>query len=150
MDAIDRRIINTLQGGFPLVEQPYAAAAADLGICETELVRRLANLKTEGVLTRIGPMYRADRMGGGLCLAAMHVPVDQFDDVNQIVNGFSEVAHNYEREHFLNMWFVLATEVEAQLAEVQRELEAATGLDVLLFPKITEYFVGLKLAASSS
>lgn len=92
-------------------------------------------------------MIDVDRLGGGLTLAAMAVPRDRFDEVAAIVNGFAEVAHNYERSHRLNMWFVIATEHPAEVGRVVARIERATGLEVLNLPKLDEYFLELKLSA---
>jgi DNA-binding Lrp family transcriptional regulator len=147
MDAVDRAIVNALQGGFPLSERPYAEAAEAIGIDEAELLRRLERLLAERVLSRFGPMYHAERLGGALTLAAMRVPGTEFERVAEIVNGFPEVAHNYEREHAFNMWFVIATETPERLAAVLGEIERATGHRVYSFPKREEYYVGLRLEA---
>ncbi len=147
MDDLDRRIVNELQGGLPLVERPYAAAAERLGTTETGLVARLSRLLAEGVLTRFGPLYNADRMGGAFTLCAMQVPVAEFDRVAAVVNAFPEVAHNYERDHRLNMWFVLATDTPEGIPRAITRIEAATGLEVLSFPKEEEFFVELRLTA---
>jgi DNA-binding Lrp family transcriptional regulator len=147
MDATDRNIINALQGGFPVCERPYAAAAADLGIAEDELLRRLERLLADGALTRFGPMYHAERLGGALTLAAMRVPEADFERVAGIVNGFPEVAHNYRREHAFNMWFVLATEHPGRITEVIGAIERATGLKVYNLPKREEFYVGLRFEA---
>jgi siroheme decarboxylase len=147
MDEVDRRLINALQGGFPICERPYAEVATRLGLDEDDVVARLEQLLENGVLSRFGPMYDAERLGGGLTLAAMAVPEDRFEEVTGVVNGFPEVAHNYERTHELNMWFVLATERPERIGEVLREIEAATGLRVLDLPKLEEYFLQLRLSA---
>lgn len=147
MDDIDRRIVNDLQGGLPLTERPYAVAAERLGIAERELIDRLEKLLADGVLSRFGPMFHAERMGGALTLAALAVPEDRFDAVADIVNAFPEVAHNYARDHALNMWFVLATDRPERVAEVLAEIERQTGLTVYNLPKIEEFFVGLRFAA---
>ncbi len=147
MDALDRRIVNELQGGFPVAARPYAAAAAGLGLDEAELIGRLERLLADGVLSRFGPLYDAERMGGGLTLAAMAVPVARFDEVADTVNAFPEVAHNYERGHRLNMWFVVATEDPARVQCVLEEIETATGLQVLNMPKLEEFFLELRLTA---
>ncbi|HEY5682228.1 MAG TPA: AsnC family transcriptional regulator [Sulfuricaulis sp.] len=147
MDAIDRAIINNLQGGFPLSERPYAEAAARLGLDEDELIRRLDTLLEQGTLTRFGPLYHAERLGGALTLAAMKLPDDDFERVAEIVNGFAEVAHNYAREHEFNMWFVLATERPERIGEVISEIEKATGHKVYNMPKLEEFFVGLRFEA---
>jgi DNA-binding Lrp family transcriptional regulator len=147
MDALDRRIINALQGGFPVAKRPYAEAAARLGLGEAELIERLERLLAQGILTRFGPLYDAEKMGGGLTLAAMAVPEARFEAVAETVNGFPEVAHNYQRDHRLNMWFVIATERPGRVPAVLREIEAATGLAVLNLPKLEEFFLDLRLSA---
>lgn len=147
LDEVDRRIVNALQGGFPVVERPYAQVAAELDLDETALLARLRGLLDRRVLTRFGPMFQVERLGGAFCLAAIAAPEARWDEVVAIVNGFPEVAHNYRREHALNMWFVLATESVAGIAEAATRIEAATGLEVLRFPKEREYFVGMRLEA---
>jgi DNA-binding Lrp family transcriptional regulator len=147
MDETDRRIVNALQGGFPVCDEPYAAVAATLGIGAGELIDRLRALLDRGVLSRFGPQYQIERLGGRFVLAALAVPEADFDRVTARVNAFDEVAHNYRREHRLNMWFVLATETAEQIPLVAGRIEAATGLPVYLFPKEREYFVELRLVA---
>ena len=147
MDDIDRRLINQLQGGFPIAERPYAEVGGRLGLDEDEVIARLRCLLDERVLSRFGPMYDAERLGGGLTLAAMAVPEDRFDEVAGMVNGIAEVAHNYERTHPLNMWFVVATERPERIGAVLAEIAVATGLPVVDLPKLEEYFLELKLSA---
>lgn len=147
LDDTDRAIINGLQGGFPVCDRPYAAAAEALGLSEAELLTRLAAMKEAGVITRFGPFFDVAAMGGAFCLCAIAAPEDRFDEVTEAVNGFAEVAHNYKRTHHLNMWFVLATETEAGIAEAADAIEAATGLTVFRFPKLREFFIGFRVAA---
>ncbi len=145
LDAVDRKIIDFLQGDFPLCEQPYAQAAALLGISETELLDRLKSLLAEKVLTRFGPMYQIERMGGAFVLAALAVLEESYEVVTAKVNALPQVAHNYRREHALNMWFVLATETEGGIADAIAQIEQSTGLPVYAFPKEREFFVEMKL-----
>lgn len=145
LDALDRRIINTLQDGFPVCERPYAQVAAQLGTDEQTLIGRLGRLLDERFLTRFGPMYQAERLGGAFSLVAMRVPAGDFERVAGIVNGFTEVAHNYEREHEFNMWFVLATETPQAIAEVLGRIEQASGYPCYNMPKLEEYYVRLRL-----
>ncbi|MDK9702305.1 MAG: Lrp/AsnC family transcriptional regulator [Sulfuritalea sp.] len=147
LDEVDRRLINALQGGFPLVAAPYRQVAASLGLGEAELLRRLDSLLERHVLTRFGPMFQIERAGGAFVLAALRVPEADFERVTALVNAFPEVAHNYRREHELNMWFVLATATPQGIAETIAAIEAATGLEVFAFPKEREYFVEMKLNA---
>jgi DNA-binding Lrp family transcriptional regulator len=144
MDAIDRHIVNGLQGGFPISERPYAEAAAKLDLGEDELIERLGRLLAEGRLSRFGPLYNAERLGGAVTLAAMAVPEAGFDKVAEAVNGHPEVAHNYAREHALNMWFVISTDRPQHIDEVIEAIEEETGLTVYEMPKLEEFTIGLR------
>ncbi|PKO34770.1 MAG: AsnC family protein [Betaproteobacteria bacterium HGW-Betaproteobacteria-7] len=146
LDAVDRRLIDELQGGFPICAAPYAEVAGRLGIDEADLLARLERLLAQRVLTRFGPMYQIERMGGAFTLAALAVPEARYEEVAAQVNALPQVAHNYRREHALNMWFVLATETPAGIGEAIARIERATGLTVRNFPKEREYFVEMKLA----
>jgi DNA-binding Lrp family transcriptional regulator len=147
MDAIDRRIINALQDGIAVVAEPFKPTAAALEVSEEELLHRLSRLIEQGWLTRFGPMYDAERLGGRAVLAAMAVPENAFDAVATKVNAHPEVAHNYQRAHRLNMWFVLVGEDPVRIDHVIREIEEETGLKVYAMPKFEEYFIGLRFEA---
>jgi DNA-binding Lrp family transcriptional regulator len=147
MDATDRLIVNALAGGFPVCERPFAVAGAGLGLAEAELIARIDRLLADGTLTRFGPLFDAEKLGGAFTLAAMAVPAADYDRVAAAVNAFPEVAHNYARDHALNMWFVLATETPAGIADAIAAIERATGLPVQSFPKEREFFVELRLPA---
>ncbi len=145
MDKLDRDIINILQAGFPLTETPYADIAVQLGINEGELLERLARLLEDKTLTRFGPMYDVQKLGGAFSLVAIQVPEEQFDKVADVVNSYPEVAHNYQRDHDFNMWYVLATETPQQIDQINSDIEQRTGLKVFNMPRLEEYFVGLQL-----
>ncbi len=147
LDATDRRIVNALQGGFPLCDEPFRSVAEPLGLSESELLARLRAMLAQGVLSRFGPMFQVERLGGAHLLAALAVAEADFERVAALVNSLPEVAHNYRREHALNMWFVLATETPAAIAVAVAELERLTGLAVHAFPKEREYFVEMRLQA---
>jgi len=145
LDEVERRIINGLQGGFPLCEQPFLAAATALGLGEDELIERIEHLFAAGVLTRFGPLFNADRLGGSNVLAAMSLPENDFDRVAAFVNAQPEIAHNYRREHSLNLWFVGAAETSEKVDSTFRYIASVTGYPVYRFPKEREFFVELKL-----
>ncbi|MDP3652330.1 MAG: Lrp/AsnC family transcriptional regulator [Rhodoferax sp.] len=147
MEQIDRDIINGLHGGLAICERPYLEAAQRLGLSEDELLTRLGALLAQGTLTRIGPLYQIERMGGAFTLAALHANAEDYERVAQCVNALPQVAHNYAREHELNMWFVIATETPGEIEDVIAQIERATGCSVFNFPKSREYFVELRLKA---
>lgn len=145
LDPLATEFVNIYQGGFPVTEKPYAEVASRMQVEEEKLLSTIKDMLESRWLTRFGPLYDAKQMGGGLTLAALSVPDSRFDDVTSIVNAYAEVAHNYKREHKLNMWFVVATETEQAVLDVIKDIELQTGLNVFNCPKLQEFYVGLKL-----
>ncbi|MBC5785633.1 AsnC family transcriptional regulator [Ramlibacter sp. USB13] len=148
IDRVDAALIDHLHDGFPLCDRPFARIGEALGLGEDEVLERLRALLASGVLTRLGPLYQIERAGGAYLLAALEVPPARFDAVAAQVNAHLEVAHNYRREHRLNMWFVLAADAQATVDACVRAIEAETGLAVHAFPKQREYHVELRLPAN--
>jgi siroheme decarboxylase len=147
MDPLDRAVINGLQGGLPVCDRPYLEAARRLGMSEDALLERLRRLLDAGTLTRIGPMFQIERIGGAFTLAALHAPAGDYERIAALVNAHPEIAHNYERSHDLNMWFVIATETPEGIGQAIAAIEAETGCQVFNFPKSREYFIEMKLTA---
>jgi len=149
LTKLERDFINNFQGNFPLQEHPFETIATQLGCSENQLIDTVKDLKARKLLSRFGPLYDAARLGGGLTLAAMTVPEDRYKSVTEQVNAYGQVAHNYRREHELNMWFVLATETPAEITRVIDSIEKNTGLAVYNFPKLQEFYIGLWLHLSA-
>jgi DNA-binding Lrp family transcriptional regulator len=145
LDAINRDIINTLQYGFPISDYPFREAAESLNITEAELLERITAMRENGILTRFGPLFNVENMGGAFSLCAMKIPTAEFDNVAEKVNALPQVAHNYQRDHDMNMWFVLATETLEEKQKTIAKIEQQTDYRVYDMPKEKEYFVGLYL-----
>ncbi|RBW48726.1 Lrp/AsnC family transcriptional regulator [Marinobacter sp. F3R11] len=143
LSPVEKALVNRLQHGLPLVPKPYAAVAGELGLSEQQVLESIKKLLAEGVLTRFGPMFHAGKLGGAFTLAAMRIPDEDFERVAEQVNSFDEVAHNYRREHDLNMWFVLATETPEAIESTIRAIEETTGHPVYNMPKEQEFHVHL-------
>jgi len=146
MDYLDREIINHFQGGFPVVERPFQVLAEKLDIQESEVMTRIRFMLDDGLLTRFGPLYNIDKMGGTFSLCALEAPENRFDEIAEKVNHFPEVAHNYQRDHRLNMWFVIAAESQQALIDTLQRIETETGLKVFNFPKQREFYVNFRLS----
>lgn len=145
LTPLERRLLNRYQGDVPLTERPYAVMAAELECDEQLLLESLRGLLEHGWLSRFGPLYNADRLGGSLLLAAMSIPDDQFATVAEKVNALPAIAHNYQRDHALNMWFVVATDRPEAADETLDAISATTGFPVYAFPKLREFYLGLWL-----
>jgi len=142
LNSLERHLLNDFQDGFPLVERPYQAIAERLGTSEAEVIEALEGLQENGLISRVGPVFRPNRVGAST-LAAMAVPAEQLESVAAVVSGYPEVNHNYEREHELNLWFVATATDREQLQRVLEEIESRTGLEVVDLPMIEDYFINL-------
>lgn len=149
MDELKRRLIDEWQGGFPLSERPFAVVAERLNSDEEMVLQTLRELLADGTLTRFGPLYQIERLGGAFSLAALQAPEADFERITATVNNFPAVAHNYRRDHAFNMWFVLATETPDGMSDTVERIAAATGLPVFNFPKEREYFIEAKFTVGA-
>lgn len=135
---MDLALLNNWQRGFPLVRQPFATIAAELGLDSSQVLAAYARLQAGGSISRIGAVF-APGAGGASLLAAMAVPPARLEAVAAMVSKHPGVNHNYEREHQVNLWFV-ATGPDAQAVEqLLRAIEAETGLTVLRLPMLRPY-----------
>lgn len=142
MNALDQRLLNDFQRGFPLTPTPYADIARELGVTEAEVLARLEMLLASGAVSRVGAVLRPNTVGVST-LAAMIVPPERLAEVAALVNGYIEVNHNYEREHELNLWFVATALDAGRLQAVLDDIAARSGIEVLAFPLLEDYHIDL-------
>jgi len=138
----EQRLLNDFQQGLPLTPRPFLAMAEHLGVSEDEVINGLRDLQEQGVVTRVGPVFRPNRVGVST-LAAMAVPVPRLLEVADLVSAYHEVNHNYQREHRFNLWFVVNAPDRERLDEILTEIEARTGIGVLDLPMLEDYFIDL-------
>jgi DNA-binding Lrp family transcriptional regulator len=148
-DTFERRLLDDFQRDFPLHTRPFAALAARLGISEAEVMERLCRLQAQGAISRIGAVLAPHRAGWST-LAAMAVPADELAEVAELVSSYPEVNHNYEREHELNLWFVVAAASRERVEQVLQEIETRTECPVLDLPLLEAYRLDLGFALSWS
>ena len=142
MDALDFRLLNDFQRGFPLVPEPYAVVARQLGAPVDTVLGALARLRGIGAISRVGAVFRPNAIGTST-LAAMAVPPERLETVARYVSDFREVNHNYAREHRLNLWFVATAPERGRLQQVLGTIERTTGLEVLSLPLLEEFHIDL-------
>jgi len=147
LDAIDRSLLQDFQRGLPLAPRPYAAMAERLGIGEDEVIERLDRLSQSGAVSRVGAVLRPHAVGAST-LAAMAVPPARLEAIAELVNGYPEVNHNYQRDHHLNLWFVVATDSVAAVRDVLDDIARRTGLAVLDLPLEQDFHIDLGFALS--
>ena len=139
---IEKQVLNDFQHDFPLVPKPYKALAEKLGTSEEVIIETLNKLKQDGFVSRVGAVFRANSIGAST-LAAMSIPEEEIESIAAMINEYSEVNHNYKREHHFNLWFVLTASNEHKLNSVLDEIEQQTGYPVMYLPMIEDFHIDL-------
>ncbi len=142
MGKLTDNLLNDYQHSFPLVSEPFGDLARQLGTDVNTVLNEVRQLQENGTISRIGPVFRPNTVGVST-LAALSVPPDQLDHYAEIVNRYPQTNHNYEREHEINLWFVLTAADQQQLDDTIRDIEAETGYEVLVLPLVKEYHIDL-------
>lgn len=149
LTGLEIELIEHWQRGLPLESRPYAAMAERLGVAEKAVIVALGRLCEAGILSRVGATLRPNTAGASL-LAAMRVPPDRLDEVAAIVNAEPGVNHNYEREHDLNLWFVVTGRDRSALDAALARIRQSSGMDVLELPLVRSYHIDLGFPLKSS
>ncbi len=142
LDPLDRQLLDSYQHDLPLVENPYAAMAQKLNVDEDDIIQSLKKLQDFGAISRIGAVV-APHKAGWSTLAALKVPMDQFEKIATLVSNFDAVNHNYQREHSYNLWFVVAAHNKQAVKEILTQIEEITGLTPLNLPMEKAYHIDL-------
>ncbi|NDP41815.1 MAG: Lrp/AsnC family transcriptional regulator [Aromatoleum sp.] len=140
--ALEMRLLNDFQSGFPLVRAPYAALAEALQLGEADVIASLGQLVAAGKVSRVGAVFRPGAIGVST-LAAMAAPADGLDRIARIVSARPEVNHNYEREHRYNLWFVVTAADAAALARTLAAIARDARLFPLSLPLVDDYWIDL-------
>ena len=142
ISELDKRLLDDFQRDFPVCARPYAAMAKRLGCDEATVLARLQQLRRRGYVSRVGPVFRPNRLGAST-LAAMAVPAARLQEVAKLVSSYSEINHNYEREHEFNLWFVVTACDQAAVNQVLAQVRHRTGLAVMDLPLTDEFHIDL-------
>lgn len=142
LTATERHLLDGFQRDLPLVPRPFATMAERLGIDEETVLHLLRHLLAEGVVSRVGAVVEPHTAGAST-LAAMAVPDWALPQIADFVSAYPEVNHNYEREHALNLWFVVTAPTPERVRQVLAEIEYRTGVAVLDLPLVEAFRLDL-------
>ena len=144
LDDTDKKILNTIQFGFPLETEPYKKLEEELGISEDEVIERLDRLHSEGAVRKIGPIINRRGVGGTSTLVAVSVPEEKVDEVAEYINAYHEVSHNYHRPEKFNVWFTISAVNRERIDTILEELREKTGLDFVDLPTKKLFKIGVR------
>jgi DNA-binding Lrp family transcriptional regulator len=110
LDELDKRLLNLMQGRFPIAPRPYESVAAEAGITEQEAIQRVQHLLDERIIRQVTPIFDTRALGYSSMLVAAKVDPENPWRAAQVINEHPGVSHNYLRNHEFNIWFTIATE----------------------------------------
>ncbi len=150
LDEQDRRLLNLMQGSFPIERRPYAAVAQQAGLSEQEVLARVGELLEQRIIRQVTPIFDTRALGYSSMLVAAKVNPEHPWRAAKIVNSHPGVSHNYLRNHDFNMWFTLATEPDSQLGlqgtlEVLQERTGAESIRQLPTLKLFKIRMDLEM-----
>jgi siroheme decarboxylase len=115
LDDADRRLLNLMQGSFPIAPRPYARVAELGGLTEEETMARVRHLLDKRIIRQVTPIFDTRALGYSSMLVAAKVDPEHPHRAAQIINAHPGVSHNYLRNHEFNLWFTIATEPDSRL-----------------------------------
>ena len=115
LDEFDKRLLDQMQGSFPIVPRPYAEVATALGVDEAHVLRRVDELIKQRIIRQVTPIFDTRAFGYASMLVAARVDPEHPWRPAKIINEHPGVSHNYLRNHEFNMWFTIATEPDSPL-----------------------------------
>ncbi|HWD65024.1 MAG TPA: AsnC family transcriptional regulator [Solirubrobacteraceae bacterium] len=127
LDDLDRRLLNLMQGSFPVAERPYQHVASQAGVSEAEVLGRVQHLLDERIIRQVTPIFDTRALGYSSMLVAAKVDPENPWRAATIINQHPGVSHNYLRNHEFNIWFTIATEPGSKLG-VEGTLHALSQL----------------------
>jgi DNA-binding Lrp family transcriptional regulator len=150
LDDLDRRLLNLMQGRFPLAPRPYAEVAREAGVSEEEALARVGRLVHERIIREVTPIYDTRALGYQSMLVAAKVDPEHPHRPARIVNSHPGVSHNYLRNHDFNLWFTIATEPGSRLGlegtlEVLQRLTGAESIRQLPTLKLFKIRMDLEM-----
>jgi DNA-binding Lrp family transcriptional regulator len=154
LDDFDKRLLNTMQGSFPIEPRPYAAVARALEVPEERVLSRVQELVDERIIRQVTPIYDTRALGYGSMLVAAKVDPEHPWRAAQIVNSHPGVSHNYLRNHDFNMWFTIAVEEDSALGlqgtlDVLQHLTGAESIRQLPTLKLFKIRMDLELVGGT-
>jgi siroheme decarboxylase len=97
-DEFDREVIRATQGDLPVVPEPYAPAAARLGISQARLVDHLNGMQERRVLRRVAAILFHRRAGfSANGMGVWQVPDERILEVGPRMAAFRGISHCYQR-----------------------------------------------------
>lgn len=145
LTKFDKQLLNLIQTGLPLTASPFADIGQKLGCDERTVLDRIGKLKEQGIIRRLGAFFDAEALGYKGHLIAARIEPEFLTAVAETINGFPQVTHNDERDHYFNLWFTIQSR---DAGEVDRLVAAVTVMpgvaEVISLPTTDRFKVNVE------
>jgi DNA-binding Lrp family transcriptional regulator len=148
LDELDKKLLNLMQGRFPIEPRPYLRVAGEAGITEDEVIGRVQHLIDERIIRQVTPIFDTRALGYASMLVAAKVDPEHPHRAANVINQHPGVSHNYLRNHDFNIWFTIATEPDSKLGLEQtlQVLAAEAGAEsVRQLPTLKMFKIRMEL-----
>jgi len=115
LDDVDRKLLNLLQGSFPIAPRPFAGVGEAAGIPEDEVLARTGRLIGDRIIRQVTPIFDTRALGYRSMLVAAKVDPEHPHRAATVINAHPGVSHNYLRNHDFNLWFTIAVEPDSRV-----------------------------------
>jgi DNA-binding Lrp family transcriptional regulator len=122
LDERDKRLLNLMQGSFPIAPRPFQHVASQAEMTEEQVMARVRELIEHRIIRQVTPIFDTRALGYSSMLVAAKVDPDNPWRAATVINEHPGVSHNYLRNHEFNIWFTIATEPDSPLG-LDRTLE---------------------------
>ena len=155
LDDLDRRLLNLMQGRFPIAPHPYQHVATEAGISEEETMARVSRLLDARIIRQVTPIFDTRALGYSSMLVAAKVDAENPWRAANVINEHPGVSHNYLRNHEFNIWFTIATEPDSKLGlegtlELLARLAGAESIRQLPTLKLFKIRMDLEMEGSTA
>ena len=132
MDKTDKLILNRIQSDFPITTRPFNTIAQALNLTEQDVIKRIQQLKENGIIRRIGGNFVPEKLGFVSTLCAAKVPEDKVKVFATAVNRYPGVTHNYQRDNEFNIWFTFIAPSMEEIEKNLKDIAVETGVSEIL------------------
>ena len=141
----EKKLLQRLQEGLPLEPRPFKRMAEEMGCSEEEILEKIEDMKARKIIRRFGGIWDSARLGFFSQLVALRVQPGSLEEVAGQVSCYPGVTHNYQRDHYFNLWFTLTAGTKQEMENTLKEINSLPGVEQLLeLPALRRFKTAVK------
>lgn len=134
LDSLDVNIIRKIQDDIPIVQEPYKQIAKEIGISQDELLDKINELRSNGIIRRFGAILNHRNSGfTSNAMVVWNIPIKRIKLVSEIMVKFSSISHCYRRAVLkdwpYNIFTMIHGETSEQCEKIVKEISKASEVN---------------------